>query len=699
MSDHCAASEVPGAPDCHCGSSSSKTLVAGALRVALAGAPNAGKTSIYNALTGLHAKTGNYPGVTVARSLGTCRIGETSLTIEDLPGAYSLNPISPDEQVVRDVLTDASQSITVPDALVVVVDATTLRRGLNFVAEALALELPTCLVVTMTDELTRRAGRLDVAALGQALGIPAVRVVGNRGIGIPELRERLTDIPSWQRPPLPAPTEPTEVASWADSILEAADYQAPQQDRITTAVDKVLLNPVLGSLVFFAIMYVFFQAIFTWAAPFQDAVEGGFGALGQLVHGWLDESHPLLAGLLGDGLIGGVGSVLTFVPQIIIMFLIIAFLEGVGYMSRAAFLMDRIMSRAGLEGRAFVALLSSFACAIPGIMATRTLPSAKDRVATMLAAPLMTCSARLPVYVLLTSIMVPSDAKIGPLSARGTVMFALYLLGAVSAMAAAWVVKRLTDRGGVLLPFYMEMPPYRMPRLRTVLIMVWDACKGFLKKAGTIITMTTVILWVLLNVPMRSDAQFEAFCASDKQCAAIAAAVDKPESSTVKGDDGQVITDAEELGKLLDAQKTSYTMDNSWAAAIGKTVQPVFEPLGFEWRVNVAILSSLAARETFVATLGQIAAAEDPEDPGAHLATMTYQKDTLTNKAGDQLFNPATVIAILVFFVYALQCMATAAAMRRETGTWKWPAIAYTYMFVTAWVMAALTRVIVAMLI
>jgi len=673
--------------------------VAGALRVALAGAPNAGKTSIYNALTGLHAKTGNYPGVTVARSLGTCRIGETSLTIEDLPGAYSLNPISPDEQVVRDVLTDASQSITVPDALVVVVDATTLRRGLNFVAEALALELPTCLVVTMTDELTRRAGRLDVAALGQALGIPAVRVVGNRGIGIPELREHLTEVSAWQRPPLPAPTEPTEVASWADSILEAADYQAPQQDRITTAVDKVLLNPVLGSLVFFAIMYVFFQAIFTWAAPFQDAVEGGFGALGQLVHGWLDESHPLLAGLLGDGLIGGVGSVLTFVPQIIIMFLIIAFLEGVGYMSRAAFLMDRIMSRAGLEGRAFVALLSSFACAIPGIMATRTLPSAKDRVATMLAAPLMTCSARLPVYVLLTSIMVPSDAKIGPLSARGTVMFALYLLGAVSAMTAAWVVKRLTDRGGVLLPFYMEMPPYRLPRPRTVLIMVWDACKGFVKKAGTVIALTTLILWVLLNVPMRSDEQFNAHCSASAECAAVSAAVEDPASSTIKNDDGQVITDPEELGKLLEAQKTSYTMDNSWAAAIGKTVQPVFEPLGFEWRVNVAILSSLAARETFVATLGQIAAAEDPEEPSAHLATMTYQKDTLTNKAGDQLFNPATIAAILVFFVYALQCMATAAAMRRETGTWKWPAIAYTYMFVTAWVMAALTRVIVAMLI
>ena len=682
--------------DCHCGSSSAKTLVAGSRRIALAGAPNAGKTSIYNALTGLHAKTGNYPGVTVQRSLGTCKIGNTTLTIEDLPGAYSLDPISPDEEIVHDVLTGTSTTVSAPDALVIVVDATTLQRGMNFIAEALALDLPTCLVVTMTDELSRRTGRLNVAALGHALGIPAVRVIGHRGIGMPDLRAQLAQVATWQRTPLPPPTDPDEITSWADSVLAAADYLPPESDQITSAIDKVLLRPIPGTIVFVTIMFLFFQAIFTWAEPFKGAIEDAFGALGALVHSWLDASHPLIAGLLGDGLIGGVGSVLTFIPQIIIMFLIIAVLEGVGYMSRAAFLMDKVMSVAGLEGRAFVALLSSLACAIPGIMATRTLPSTKDRVATMLAAPLMTCSARLPVYVIMISLTVDGGAKIGPFGARGVVMFALYLLGAVSAMAAAWAVKQLTDRGHILLPFYMEMPPYRMPRVRTVLIMVWDACKGFLKKAGTIITLTTVILWVLLNVPMRSDAQFEAFCASDKQCAAIAAAVDKPESSTVKGDDGQVITDAEELGKLLDAQKTSYTMDNSWAAKGGKVVQPVFEPLGFEWRINVAILSSLAARETFVATLGQIAAAEDPEDPGAHLATMTYQQDTLTNKAGDQLFNPATVIAILVFFVYALQCMATAGAMRRETGTWKWPIIAFTCMFVMAWVMAALSRALVA---
>ena len=682
--------------DCHCGSGSSKTLVAGSPRIALAGAPNAGKTSIYNALTGLHAKTGNYPGVTVQRSLGTCKIGGTTLTIEDLPGAYSLDPISPDEEIVHDVLTGTSSTVSAPDALVVVVDATTLQRGMNFIAEALALDLPTCLVVTMTDELSRRTGRLNVAALGQALGIPAVRVIGHRGIGMPDLRAQLAQVATWERTPLPPPTDPDEITSWADSVLAAADYQAPQSDQITSAIDKVLLRPIPGTIVFFTIMFLFFQAIFTWAAPFQDAVEGGFGYLGQLVHGWLDESHPLIAGLLGDGIIGGVGAVLTFIPQIIIMFLIISVLEGVGYMSRAAFLMDKVMSIAGLEGRAFVALLSSLACAIPGIMATRTLPSTKDRVATMLAAPLMTCSARLPVYVIMISLTVDGGAKVGPFGARGVVMFALYLLGAVSAMAAAWVVKQLTDRGNILLPFYMEMPPYRMPRVRTIAIMVWDACKGFLKKAGTIITLTTVILWALLNIPMRSDAQFEAFCASDTQCAAISAAVDDPSSSTVKGDDGEVVTDPEELGKLLDAQKTSYTMDNSWAAKAGKVVQPVFEPLGFDWRINVATLSSLAARETFVATLGQIAAAEDPEEPTSHLSAMTYQQDTLTNKAGDQLFNPATVIAVLVFFVYALQCMATAGAMRRETGSWKWPVIAFTYMFVTAWVMAAATHAVVA---
>ncbi|OMG39190.1 ferrous iron transporter B, partial [Actinomyces naeslundii] len=318
MSTHNTSQQATGQPphnahphegaDCHCGSSSAKTLVAGSRRIALAGAPNAGKTSIYNALTGLHAKTGNYPGVTVQRSLGTCKIGNTTLTIEDLPGAYSLDPISPDEEIVHDVLTGTSTTVSAPDALVIVVDATTLQRGMNFIAEALALDLPTCLVVTMTDELSRRTGRLNVAALGHALGIPAVRVIGHRGIGMPDLRAQLAQVATWQRTPLPPPTDPDEITSWADSVLAAADYLPPESDQITSAIDKVLLRPIPGTIVFFTIMFLFFQAIFTWAEPFKGAIEDAFGALGALVHSWLDASHPLIAGLLGDGLIGGVGS-------------------------------------------------------------------------------------------------------------------------------------------------------------------------------------------------------------------------------------------------------------------------------------------------------------------------------------------------------------------------------------------------------
>nr|WP_300340659.1 ferrous iron transporter B [Actinomyces sp.] len=696
---------------CHCGAASSH-VHAGADRIALAGSPNAGKTSIYNSLTGLRAKTGNYPGVTVARAVGTCQLTareagleegdgtprRVPVTIEDLPGAYSLEPISPDEQIVLDVLTGRLGEEEAPDALVVVIDATTLSRSLGLAAQALSLGLPTCLAVTMTDELTRRGGHLDVEALGRAVGVPAVRVIGNRSVGIAQLREAIGSWRSWERVPFAPPTSGSERLSWSESVLEAADYLPPSEDRRTAAVDRVLLHPVWGTLVFLTVMYLFFQAIFTWAEPFKGAIESAFGWLGTQVHTWLDDPAPMLAGLLGDGVIGGVGGVLTFIPQIVIMFTLIALMEGVGYMARAAFLMDRVMASAGLEGRAFVALLSSFACAIPGVMATRTLPSAKDRLATMLAAPLMTCSARLPVYVIMISLLVGPEDRIGPFGARGTIMFGLYLAGAVAAMTAAWVVKKLTDRGGVLLPFYMEMPPYRLPQARTVALMVWDAAKGFAKKAGTIILAATVVIWVLLNVPLRSEAEFDAYCAASTECSAVAQAVESPTTSTVVGEDGEPVTDAEELSTLYDAQRTSYVMDSSWGAAVGRFVEPVFEPLGFEWRVNVAVLSSLAARETFVATLGQMGAASDPEEPTAQLEAMTYQRDTMTSSAGEQVFNPATIAAILAFFVFAMQCMATAGTIRRETGTWTWAAVAYGYLFVLAWVAGAVAHAVVAAL-
>ena len=364
---------------------------------------------------------------------------------------------------------------------------------------------------------------------------------------------------------------------------------------------------------------------------------------------------------MADALLGGVGGVLVFLPQIALLFVLISLLEGTGYLSRAAYLMDKVMASAGLEGRAFVTLLSSVACAIPGIMATRTLPSAKDRLATMMAAPLMTCSARLPVYVMLIGMLVPAEAGWGPVKAQGLIMFGLYLLGAVAAMTAAWVFKRFLGRSGTQLPFYMEMPSYRLPRLRTVAFSVIDACKAFLKKVTSIILLTTVMLWALLNLPLRGEAEL------------IEASVDPTDSVAV----------------------TAYTLDNSAAAWLGHAVSPIFEPLGFDWRVNVGVISSLAAREVFVSTMGQVASASDPENPAEALATMTHGSGP---HEGEPVFTPPTIAALLIFFVFAMQCMSTLGVIRRETGTWRWPLIAFTYLGVAAWLMAFLAHSIVEVL-
>jgi ferrous iron transport protein B len=625
-------------------------------RIALVGSPNAGKTSIFNALTGLHAKTGNYPGVTVSRFVGTARAAGRRLVIEDLPGTYSLEPISPDEQILVDVLDGRIEGEAPPDAVLVVVDSTTLRRSLRFVAQVLARGLPACVAVTFTDELSGRQGHLDLEAFEQALGVPVVRVVGNRGQGIDELRERLGGWRSWSVPPLAPPTDTAEVDAWTESVLTFAAYRPAGGHRITRRVDAVLLHPVWGTIVFLAVMLLFFQTIFTVAAPVQGWVESFFGWLSGEVTAHV--ANRWFADLLGQAIIGGVGSVLAFVPQIMLLFVLIAVLEGVGYMSRAAFLMDRVMARAGLEGRAFVALLSSFACAIPGIMATRTLPSAKDRLATMMAAPLMTCSARLPVYVLLIGLLVDPSARFGPVPVQGLVMFGMYLLGAVSAMTAAWVFKKIGNRRGLMLPFYMEMPPYRLPSPRSVLLAVWDSARSFIRKCSTIITVTTVVLWLLLNLPLQSAAGLRAHGVDPSDKAAASA----------------------------------YVADHSLAADLGRFVSPVFEPLGFDWRINIGVLSAQSARETFVATLGQVAAAQDAEHPAQTLKAMTRADGP---DKGKPLFTPGTIAALLVYFAYALQCMATVGILRRETGGWKWPVIAFTYLTGLAWIMAYLARTVV----
>lgn len=622
-------------------------------RFALVGSPNAGKTTLFNALTGLRAKTGNYPGVTVSRYEGVTRFSGHELLIEDLPGTYSLDPISPDESIVSGIIDPEVAEHDQPRGLLVLLDATSLRRSLGLLAQLLTTRQPVAVVLTFTDELARRQGRVDVAALSRALGLRVIPVIGGRGDGVRAVQQAMVEVDSWPTPAIVPPSDHDELRGWVDSVLAAADYQVPESDSRTRRIDGILLHPVSGTLIFLAVMYAFFQIIFTVAAPMQDQVEAFFGWLGGLASeritiGWLSS-------FVSDALLGGLGGVLVFLPQIMLLFVMIALMEGTGYMARAAFLMDRVMARAGLEGRAFVALLSSLACAIPGIMATRSLPSAKDRIATIMAAPLMTCSARLPVYVMLIALLVSPDAKLGPFGAQGTVMFGLYLLGAVSAMSAAWVFKRIGGRGGTALPFYMEMPSYRLPSLRTVTLTVWESSKAFLRKVTSIIMITTIVMWALLNLPLHSDADM------------LAAGVDPTD----------------------EVAASAHVIDNSLAASVGNAVEPVFEPLGFDWRINIGVLSSLAAREVFVATLGQVAAARNPDDPGSVLQTMTVESGA---RAGELLFDTATVIALLVFFVYAMQCMSTLGVIRRETGTWRWSLIAFGYLSVLAWVMAFAAR-------
>lgn len=620
------------------------------LRLALLGSPNSGKTTLFNALTGMRAKTGNYPGVTVARYEGVVLTSDDrQVVVEDLPGTYSLDPISPDEVIVTEVLDTDHEELRTPDGLLVLLDATTLRRSLGLLAQALRTEIPVTVVLTFRDELARRQGSLDVAALERALGVAVVPVVAGARRELDALYDRLLDPGSWPAPMVLPPTAPDELGGWVDSVLASASYAVPEVDRRTARIDAVLLHPLWGTLIFFATMFAFFQVIFTLAAPLQGYVESFFGWLSGLVQ---QHVHiPWLANFLGDALIGGVGSVLTFLPQIALLFVLISVMEASGYLSRAAFLMDRIMARAGLEGRAFVALLSSLACAIPGIMATRSLPSARDRLATMMGAPLMTCSARLPVYVLLVGLLVSPHDRVWIFGAQGALMFLLYLVGAISSMLTAWLFKRVVSRSGPMMPFYMEMPSYRLPKARFVAVSVWDASRGFLRKVGRIIVLATVVLWLLLHVPFAGTSQMRA------------AGVNTHDQSA----------------------RSAYVLDHSYGADLGRAVEPVFEPLGFDWRINVSVLASLSAREVFVATLGQVAAAERPDHPIDTLRAMRWQSGP---KQGQALFTPATLAALMVFFLYALQCTSTVGVMRRETGTWKWPAVAFGYMFALAWVMA-----------
>ena len=604
------------------------------LRLGLIGSPNSGKTTLFNALTGMRAKVGNYPGVTVERREGRVTFDRREKIVIDLPGSYSLNAISPDEEVVCRVID--GEIGEAPNALVVVADACSLERSLLFIAQVLRRDTPSCLVLTMTDELHARGGVLDIPRLERALGIPVIGVVGHKGIGFETLRHLLAEPEHWSRPAIPPPESAEDRAGWADSILASVLTQRPGVSRATEAIDGVILHPIAGTLLFAVVMVAFFQLIFAWATPAMDLIDGGIGWAAELVHATLPAGF--LANFLADGLIAGVGSVVIFVPQIALLFTLLYLLEDIGYMARAAFVIDRLMGRVGLEGRAFVSLLSSYACAIPGIMATRTLPSARDRLVTILVAPLMTCSARLPVYALLIAAFVPATTVWGPFGLQGLTLLGLYLLGSVAALIVATLLTRTLLKSDSL-PFYMELPPYRLPTARLLMSQVWGSVSAFLRRAGSIILMVSIALWFLLTFPT----------------------VDPPAGAD-------------------SAAARRHALEHSYAGRAGHAIEPLVAPLGFDWKISVGLIGSLAAREVIVATLAQVYAASEE---GTSLREAI--RADVDPKTGRKVFTPATVASLLVFFVFALQCVSTLAIIRRETNSWRWPAFAFGYLLVLAY--------------
>lgn len=617
-------------------------------QLALVGSPNCGKTTLFNALTGLRQKVANYPGVTVEHTMGSFEDEEgDEVTLIDLPGTYSLEPLSPDEQVTLDALSGNLEGVDRPDGIIIVADATTLERSLPFIGEVLRLGQPSLLVLTMIDELKARKGSVKMGALRRALGVKALGVVGNKGLGLDDLKHELGRPESWKAAdPDKIPEDQRERFAWSDAILAEALTKPDTSRTRTDAIDDVLLHPGMGIALFLLVMFLFFQIIFTVAAPLQEGLEGLVLGLGALLEASM--APGLLRSLVVDGLIAGVGGVLVFVPQIALLLLMISLLEGSGYMARAAFVIDRVMGWAGLEGRCFVSLLSSYACAIPGLMATRSVPDPKSRLATMMVAPFMTCSARLPVYGLLISAFIPNTTVLGIFSIQGLTMFGLYFLGSISALIAAVIFKRGLLRGRTY-PFYMELPPYRVPSWKVVLNYVWRGVKGFLRKAGTIILVASVLLWAALSFPT----------------------VEPP--AEIKND--KVAT-------------RSYQLERSAAATVGKAIEPVIAPLGFDWRIGIGIVASFAAREVIVATLAQIYSFDGEEED---LEGLGDRLKKAKRDDGSPAYTLATALALLVFYVYALQCVSTLAVMKRETGTWRWPAIAFVYMLVVAWVASFMT--------
>ena len=624
-------------------------LAAPQLSLSLVGVPNCGKTALFNRLTGSRQKVANYPGVTVERKEGRLtgpRAGRL-FRVVDLPGAYSLEPATLDEAIARDVVLGRHATEPAPDLLVCVVDATNLRLSLRLVLELKRLGRPMIVALNMSDLAAQRGYTLDRAALERSLGVPVVPTVAVRAGGERALVEALD---SYRFPPATLEgtaalgVEPPPAASAADieatqrevrRVLNEAGYRVPARLRMLSRLDAVVLNPVAGPALLAVVLFLMFQAVFSWAKAPQNLINTGVQWLNAALGGVLPQGP--LRGLLLDGVIAGTGSVLVFLPQILILFLFILALEDSGYLPRAAFMLDRLMGRVGLSGRAFIPLLSSFACAIPGIMAARTIPSSRDRLATIMIAPLMTCSARLPVYALLIGAFIPQRA-VGIFNLRGLVLFALYLAGVASALLVAFVLKRTVMRGEYR-PLLLELPEYRWPHLQNLALGLWERTRIFLTRVGTIILSLMVVLWFLASFPAPP------------------------------------------------AGATGPAIQYSVAGFLGRGLEYLFAPIGFNWQISIALVPGLAAREVAVSALGTVYAMSGAKDVAGALAPVIAQGWSI-----------ATGLSLLAWYVFAPQCLSTLAVVKRETNSWRYPLYMAAYLFALAYLGAFVTYRVALML-
>jgi ferrous iron transport protein B len=695
---------------------SSPSEAAGTLHVALAGNPNSGKTSLFNALTGLRRKVGNYPGVTVERIEAELRLPDgTRARLVDLPGSYSLYAVSEDERIARDVLLGLVEGEPRPDVVVAVVDATNLERNLYFATQLMETGVRVCIALNMVDLAERRGTPVDAAVLEEAVGVPVVPVVGRTGKNVEALMGamlRATRAPRrWRMVGageealkamreavalaviVPAEAEEGEALRLLCNARETDPFLAkggaPLRHAITSArerleaqgidrvaleaecryalcndvarrvrkergaaasavserIDRVLTHRILGPVIYLLIMGVIFQAVYSWASPFMDAIEAGTGWLGGFLAGRLGPG--MLTDLIVDGVIAGVGNILIFLPQICLLFFFLTLLEDIGYLSRAAFLVDRVMRGVGLNGKAFIPLMSSFACAIPGIMATRTIESRRDRLVTILVAPLMSCSARLPVYALMIGTFIPSGYQ-------GLTLLGMYALSVVAALTVAWILRRTLFRGAAS-TFILELPPYRLPAARHVARTVADRGLVFVRQAGTIILAISVVLWFLAYFPRSGEVAAEA----------------------------QARVEAGEEPAAVQQWERAAQRRQSYVGTLGRAIEPVIAPLGFDWKVGIGIVASFAAREVLVSTLGIVYAVGEADETSFAL------RDKLRRAKrpdGTPAFTWLTALSLMVFFVLACQCMSTLAVVKRETNSWRWPIFMFGYMTVLAYV-------------